>query len=100
MLRACWSAPAPPAHPRLWPVTSAGLPATSRLPHTDQSGIFKTALWMGLLGGSVGEASDFGPGHDLPVRGFEPRVGLRADGSEPGACFASSWVRAPRWAPC
>ena len=41
----------------------------------------------GLLGGSVGEASDFGPGHDLPVRGFEPRVGLRADGSEPGSCF-------------
>ena len=27
------------------------------------------------------------PGHDLAVRGFEPRVGLWADGSEPGACF-------------
>ena len=27
------------------------------------------------------------PGHDLTVREFEPRVGLWADGSEPGACF-------------
>ena len=27
------------------------------------------------------------PGPDLTVREFEPRVGLWADGSEPGACF-------------
>ena len=27
------------------------------------------------------------PGHDLAVREFEPRVGLWADGLEPGACF-------------
>ena len=27
------------------------------------------------------------PGHDLAVREFELRVGLWADGSEPGACF-------------
>ena len=27
------------------------------------------------------------PGHDLAVREFEPRVGLWADSSEPGACF-------------
>ena len=27
------------------------------------------------------------PGHDLAVREFEPRVGLWADGSEPGTCF-------------
>ena len=27
------------------------------------------------------------PGRDLAVRGFEPRVRLWADGSEPGACF-------------
>ena len=26
-------------------------------------------------------------GHDLTVHGFEPRVGLCADSSEPGACF-------------
>ena len=26
------------------------------------------------------------PGHVLAVREFEPRVGLWADGSEPGAC--------------
>ena len=42
---------------------------------------------MGRLGGSVGWASDFGSGHDLTVREFEPRIGLWADGSEPGACF-------------
>ena len=42
---------------------------------------------LGRLGGSVGEASDFGSGHDLALREFEPRVGLCADCSEPGACF-------------
>ena len=41
----------------------------------------------GRLGGSVGGATDFGSGHDLTVREFEPRVGLCADSSEPGACF-------------
>ena len=39
------------------------------------------------MGGSVGWASDFGSGHDLTVRGFEPHVGLCAVSSEPGACF-------------
>ena len=42
---------------------------------------------MGRPGGSVGWASDFGSGHDLEVRGFEPRVGLCADSSGPGARF-------------
>ena len=42
---------------------------------------------VGRLGGSVGQAFDFGSGHDLVIRGLEPRVGLWADGSEPGACF-------------
>ena len=33
---------------------------------------------------SVGHLTlDFGSGHDLPVRGFEPHVGLCADGVEP-----------------
>ena len=41
----------------------------------------------GCLGGSVSETSDLGSGHDRTVRGFEPRVGLWADSSEPGACF-------------
>ena len=27
------------------------------------------------------------PGHHLAVREFKPRIGLWADGSEPGACF-------------
>ena len=39
------------------------------------------------LNGSVGEASDFDSGQDLVVREFEPRVGLWADGSEPGTCL-------------
>ena len=49
-------------------------------------------LPRGRLGGSVRETSDFSSGHDLAVRGFEPRVGLCADISEPGACF--------RFCPC
>ena len=36
---------------------------------------------------TVGWVSDFGSGHDLTVREFQPCVGLCADGSEPGACF-------------
>ena len=32
-------------------------------------------------------ASSFGSGHDLTVCGFQPRIGLCADVSEPGACF-------------
>ena len=43
------------------------------------------------LGGAwvaqVGKGSNFSSGHDLTARGFEPRFGLCADGSEPGACF-------------
>ena len=30
---------------------------------------------------------DVSSGHDLTVCEFEPRIGLCADGSEPGACF-------------
>ena len=39
------------------------------------------------MGGSVGYVSDFGSGHDLIVREFEPPIGLRADTLEPGAYF-------------
>ena len=42
---------------------------------------------QGRLGGAVGWASDFGSGHDLTLREFEPHIGLRADSSEPGTCF-------------
>ena len=42
---------------------------------------------LGHLGGSAGWGSDFGPGHDLMARGFEPCLGLCADSSEPGAYF-------------
>ena len=42
--------------------------------------------FQGRLGGSVGWASDFGSCRDLAAREFEPRVGLCADSSEPGAC--------------
>ena len=44
---------------------------------------------MGCLRGSVGWASDFGSGHDLTARGFEPHVQLCADSSEPGAASDS-----------
>ena len=42
--------------------------------------------WGAWVAQSVG-ASDSGSGRELTVRGFEPRVGLCADSSEPGACF-------------
>ena len=42
---------------------------------------FKYVCVIGRLGGSVGYASNFGSGHDLTAREFEPRVGLCADGS-------------------
>ena len=44
-------------------------------------------LSQGCLGGSAGEASDFGSCHDLTVCEFKSHVGLCADSSEPGACF-------------
>ena len=40
---------------------------------------------MGYLGDSVVWASELGLGHDLIVCEFEPRIGLCADSSEPGA---------------
>ena len=40
---------------------------------------------------SVKHPTYLGSGQDLTVRGFEPRVMLCADGSEPGACFGF-WV--------
>ena len=54
---------------------------------------------LGCLGGSVGEASNFGSGHDLKVREFEPHVGLCADSSEPrarfGFCISFSFCSPP-----
>ena len=41
---------------------------------------------MGRWGGSLGEVSDFGPGHDLTVCEFEPHNGLSAVSTD------SSWV--------
>ena len=40
---------------------------------------------MGRLGGSVGEAANFGSVHDLTVCGFEPGIGFCADSSEPAS---------------
>ena len=53
----------------------------------DAESWLRTQAWVGHLGGSVGQASDFGSGRDLTVHEFEPCVGLCADSSEPGACF-------------
>ena len=38
---------------------------------------------------------DFGSGHDLAVRGFEPRVGLRAVNAEPALDLPSPSLSAP-----
>ena len=50
----------------------------------------KLKIKLGILGSSVGWVSNFGSGHDLMAREFEPRVELCADNSEPGACFRLS----------
>ena len=50
------------------------------------SALEEYGFW-GHLGGSVSEATDFGPGHDLIVHEFKPRIRLYADSSEPGGCF-------------
>ena len=39
----------------------------------------------GHLGGSVSEVSDFTSGHDIMVRGFEPRAGLYAVSTKPAS---------------
>ena len=54
----------------------------SWLLNTTTTSLIKNHI-QGHLGDSVGWASDFGSGHDLMVCEFE----LRADSSEPGACF-------------
>ena len=48
---------------------------------------FKTLEIPGAPGWLSQLSSDFGSGHDLTVREFEPHVRLYADNSEPGACF-------------
>ena len=50
-------------------------------------GINILKIKLGHLGGSVGETSDFGSGHDLTVHGFKLHIWLCADSSEPGACL-------------
>ena len=62
----------------------------------------KAGHLKGRPGDSVGQASDLGSGHDRTVYGLEPRVGLCADSSEPGACFrfcvSLSLCPSPAWA--
>ena len=57
--------------------------------HTDI--VFFLFLFKNIFLGAPGWRSRLSvrlqPGHDLAVRELEPRVGLWADGSEPGACF-------------
>ena len=73
----------------LWIATSAAVDIkhSSAEKQGGEEVVVKSVEYSGRLGGSVGWASDFGSGHDLAVCEFEPRVGLCADSSEPGACF-------------
>ena len=59
-------------------------PPQSRIPQGHRS--VKSAQ-LGAPGWRIRLSVRLQPGHDLAVREFEPRVGLWADGSEPGACF-------------
>ena len=51
--------------------------------------------FLGCLGGLVSWASNFGSGHDLTVREFEPCIGLCADSSEPASDSVSHSFSAP-----
>ena len=53
-----------------------------------QDNSFKLPM-QGPLGGSAGEASNCGSGHDLIAREFEPHIGLCADSSEPESALDS-----------
>ena len=78
-------------------IRELGMTRVGMLPATEEKGMFaetlcgvgldENASHEGRLGGPVGWAFDSGSGHDLTVHGFEPRVGLRTDSVEPGACF-------------
>ena len=76
-----------PKLPHYWSV--ACLPYTYFCDTDEFTGVSRNGNGAGGggLGGSVGWAPNFRSGHDLPGCDFEPRVGLCADGSEPGACF-------------
>ena len=64
------------------------LPISLSFPHSQKQCLNKHLKYkLGCLGGSVSKVSNFGSGHDLTVREFEPYIGLCADSSEPGACF-------------
>ena len=48
---------------------------------------FKDVACLGAPGWLSGLSTYFSSGHDLTVHGFKLHIGLRADSSEPGACF-------------
>ena len=73
------------SHPQLTSRVRCITDWTTHVPHSPR--IFYLDILLGRLDGSVGWASNFGSGHDLMVREFDPRIGLCADGSEPGACL-------------
>ena len=66
--------------------TTAKVWREPKCPSTDKC-VKKMWYIYGAPGGLSRLSTDFGSGHDLTVREFEPRVGLCADSSEPGACF-------------
>uniref|UniRef100_A0A8C9JHZ3 IRG-type G domain-containing protein n=1 Tax=Panthera tigris altaica TaxID=74533 RepID=A0A8C9JHZ3_PANTA len=77
------------APPPVFPLRPGGLPGLCEW-------LRPTKFWSGSMykdtaKGAPGWRSRLSvrlqPGHDLAVCEFEPRVGLWADGSEPGACF-------------
>ena len=49
--------------------------------------MFKYAAAQGCWGAQLVKHPTGGSGRDLTVCEFEPRVGLCADSTEPGACF-------------
>ena len=78
----------PPQHHEVRTVITPILQIRQWRHNRDQSHKCKEVkIVEGRWGGSVSRASGFSSGHDLTACELEPRVGLCADSSEPGARF-------------
>ena len=76
---------APTVCPERWGDTGDGPARRDSCPATPSDTLISLVWVGGRLAGSVSGASDFGSGHDLLVREFEPHIRLTAVSEEPAS---------------